>query len=116
MKDKILPDIRESQWYYYRHWLKIALTAEAVMLVFNHSLFEIYCLIAVLFLIGFLLRILGLYPGQREPFILDFSAVVLSLVYSFLARWLGDCGWRFLLIFCSSGILIPHFIYIAWEK
>ena len=111
-----LSGISQSQWGYYRHWLILVVGVEAVMLVLNTRLFEIYGIIAGLFAVGFLLRCLHVYPGEEEPLILDFSAVVLAVGYACLARWLGESAWRFLLILCSSGIIVPHFIYIAREK
>ena len=86
------------------------------MLVFNYFLFKIYMAIAVLFFGGFLLRVLRLYPGKREPLILDFSAVMLAVGFALIARTLDESHWRFLLILCSSLIIVPHFIYIALEK
>jgi len=109
-------DIKESQRPYVRHWLIILLMAETFMLIFNHFLYEIYLVIAFLFFCGFLLRMLKLYPGQSEPLILDFSAVVISLGYAWIAQWVGLSLWRFLLIFCSSAIIMPHFVFILREK
>jgi len=105
--------ITDSQWPYYRLWLWATLVAEAIMLLFHHHLFLIYLIIASLFLGGLLLRVFKLYPGQWEPLILDFSAVVIAFFFAFLAWSFKDFFWRFLLIFCSSAIIWPHFLYIA---
>ena len=86
------------------------------MLVRNHELVFFYRLIAVLFFGGWLLRVFRLYPGQSEPLILDFSGAVLAAGFSLMAAWLGSSVWRFLLIPCSSVIIIPHLIYIYQEK
>jgi len=86
------------------------------MFICNRYLFEIYMVIAALFLGGFLLRVVKLYPGESEPLILDFSAVVLAVGFALAARSLDESGWRFLLILCSSPIIVPHFIYIALKK
>jgi len=109
-------DIPQSQWRYYRHWLILIIGVEALMLVLSGYLFEIYVSIAFVFLCGFALRAFKLYPGQPEPLILDLSAVFIALVFAFAARALGPVAWRFLLIFCSSLIVVPHFVYIAHEK
>ena len=86
------------------------------MLILNQKLFEIYVLIAFLFLCGFTLRVFKLYPGKDEPLILDFSAVVLTIGFALCGRALSGYAWRFVLIFSSSLIVLPHFIYIAREK
>ena len=58
--------ITESQWRYYRFWLCALVIAEGLMLVLNRDLFAIYLIIAFLFLVGFLLRLVHLYPGEDE--------------------------------------------------
>jgi hypothetical protein len=108
--------ITESRWSCYRHWLVLIVVAEAMMLVFNMRLVEIYLAVAVLFAVSFILRFVKFYPGQRELLVLDLSAVVLAAGFAFAAQWLGASGWRFLLILCSSLIVLPYFIYIANEK
>lgn len=109
-------DIKDSQWAYYRHWLILIVVTEALMLVFSGHLVEIYLAVAVVFAVGFLLRVFKLYPGQWEPLSLDLSAAVLALAFVLAARWLGASPWRFLLILCSSLIVFPHFVFIAREK
>jgi len=108
--------LTESQWPYFKFWLFSLLAAESIMLILNGMLFEIYIIIAVLFLCGFLLRIFHLYPGQKEPLILDLSAVIMAVLYSLLAERVGESLWRFLLILSSSLIIFPHLVYIAREK
>jgi len=108
--------ITDSQWGYFRHWFILLLCAEGLMLIFNKLIVQMYLSVAVLFLVGFFLRAFHLYPGQKEPLVLDFSAVCLACVYSSLGNWLIDSPWRFLLILCSSIIIIPHFVYIVKEK
>lgn len=109
-------NVSESQWRYYRHWLIFIVAGELIMLIFNHHLWEIYLGVAALFFIGFLLRLLRWYPGQLEPLILDLSAVALAIGLAMVARALGESAWRYLLIFTSSGIIFPHFVYIAQER
>jgi len=109
-------EISETQWPYFKHWLILIGIAEGLMLILNKSLFEIYLLIAVVFLIGFTLRVFQLYPGQGEPLILDLSAAIIAIGFAYGGQWLIDSFWRFILILCSSIMIIPHFIYIAQEK
>jgi len=108
--------ISDSQWPYYRFWLWAIFLVEALILILNQYLFEIYIAIALLFFGGFTLRIMHLYPGQEEPLTLDLSAVIIAICYAVLGRFLILSPWRFLLILCSSVIIIPHFIYISLEK
>jgi len=108
--------IPEGQWRYLRHWLILILITEVLMVIFNHYLSFIYLIIGMLFFGGFVLRVFRKYPGEDEPLILDFSALCLSLCYVILASFLEYSLWRFLLIFCSSGIIVPHLIYIINEK
>ncbi len=108
--------IKESQWRYYRFWLIITVICEIMMVLYHRHLTEIYFLIAILFLAGFLLRTLKLYPGESEPLILDFSAFLIALGFACLVKFMNDSILKFLLIFCSSAIIVPHFIYIAREK
>jgi hypothetical protein len=108
--------VKETHWRYYRFWLSAIFLVETLMLILNHALVPIYFLIAGVFLIGFLLRVFRLYPGEAEPLILDFSGMVIAVIFAYLAQWLGDSPGRFLLIFCSSAIIVPHFIYIALKK
>ena len=105
-----------NPWRYYRLWLTAVIVAETVMLIRYHDLVLIYLLIAALFLGGWGLRMLKLYPGQPEPLILDFSGAALAAGFALLAAWLDQSGWRFVLILCSSTIIIPHLIYIYREK
>ena len=108
--------LSESQWRYVRHWFILIIGAEILMMIFNQFLFEAYAIVGALFAGGFLLRILKLYPGEWEPLILDFSAVILAICYAILAKILGPSIFRFVLILCSSGIIVPHFIFIYREK
>jgi len=109
-------DIKASQWRYYRHWLALSIVTEITMLIFNGFLTEIYILISILFLGGFILRLLQLYPGEREPLYLDLSAVVIAGLFSFFAGLLIGSGWCFFLIPLSTLILLPHLMYISKEK
>ena len=108
--------ITPSQGRYYRFWLCALLFTEGLMLIFNKHLFFIYLVIAVLFLGGFLLRLFHLYPGDHEPLFLDFFAFVAAVCFAFVGECLVGSLWRYLLILCSSVILIPHFIFITQHK
>ncbi len=108
--------LRASQWRIYRHWLALILAAEILMLIFNQYLVGIYLGISALFLGAGVFRMVGLYPGEGEPLILDFSAVILALMFAVFAYYGAHTPWRFFIILCSSLIVVPHFIYIIRYK
>jgi len=67
----------------------------------------LYLIISLCFLVGFILRKFDLYPGKKEPLILDFSTFLISLVF-FILNKIGikiDLKISFLII------LFPHLIY-----
>lgn len=97
---------------YIKHWIKLIIISEAALLIFNHNLTIGYLVIAVLFFIGFLLRILKMYPGGEEPLALDISACLISALFIGIVHLLNGSNWRFLVILLSSLIVLPHFIYI----
>ncbi len=105
--------LTETQWGYVKHWIALVVIGEALMLGFNNYLFKSYLIVAGLFLIGFGLRLSNLYPGKPEPLILDLSAVVLALVWACIARIFGLASIRFVLIFTSSVVILPHIVYIV---
>ena len=109
-------NVTPSQWSYYRHWLILTSVAEIVMLFLNRFLPEIYAVIAVLFAAALVMRVLKIYPGQPEPVRLGFWAVVIACLFCFAARLFGGSVVRFIVIFFSSAIILPHLIYIAREK
>ena len=106
----------ETQWPYVRFWLFAVIVSEIILLSANKRLFEAYLFIGSLFLIGLLLRVVGLYPGQWEPIILDFSAVLIAVCFAFLGRLFLDSSFRFILVLCTSLIIVPHLIFIAFRK
>lgn len=83
------------------------------MFLFDRHLAATYLVIALLFLGGFVLRLLNLYPGRPEPLILDLSGIFIALVFACAANILDLSSLRFLLILISSLIILPHIIYIV---
>lgn len=108
--------LTKNQWSYIRHWIALVVIAESVMLFLNRDLFIIYLIIAILFLGGFCLRSLKLYPGKEEPLILDASAVIISVLFAYISNPLKTTNIRFILIFVSSIIILPHLIYIVYKQ
>lgn len=108
--------LRKKKLSYIKHWIKLIIIGETALFIFNRNLIIGYLAIAVLFFIGFLLRILKIYPGREEPLSLDISACLISALFIGAAYLLKDSNWKFLLILFSSLIVFPHFIYIIKSK
>lgn len=95
------------------YWLSLVAAAEVVMLLLKGQLTIIYLIVAGLFFIGLGLRILNIYPGRKEPLMLDLSAVAISLLYAFFSTVAAEVLYTYLLIFTSSVIILPHLVYIV---
>lgn len=108
--------LTRNQWALLKHWIILVIVAELLMLFLSKSLFIIYLVIGGLFLAGFILRVLHLYPDKDEPLILDSSAALIAVIFALLAKGLGLSGARFILIFTSSLIILPHLLYIVSKK
>ncbi|MBD3425808.1 MAG: hypothetical protein GF409_01095 [Candidatus Omnitrophica bacterium] len=100
------------QWHYFKQWVLIILAAELLMLLLVEHLVAVYLLIAAIFIFGLLLRTAHTYPGKEEPLILDVSAVLIAFLWALFAHLAGAAMWRFLLIFTSSAIILPHLVHI----
>jgi hypothetical protein len=109
-------NVSKNQMRYLMHWLRIVIVAEVIMLILNQYLPVIYLVIATLFFGGFCLRVLKRYPGEPEPLILDFSGVLIALIYGLFSLALGMSMLRFLLILTSSLIIMPHIVFIVLKK
>lgn len=105
--------LKSTQQAYINFWVIVVIIAEAMMILLNNYLFVIYLVIASLFFIGFLLRLLRLYPGKEEPLLLDSSAVAIALLFAYASGFFKFSGIRFILILISSLIIVPHIVYIV---
>ena len=108
--------LNPRQWSYIKFWLVVIIISEVVLFLLNRYLAMLYLVIAILFLLGFILRILNLYPGRKEPLLLDSSAVIIALMFAYIAVMLKISNLRFLLIPVSSIIVLPHLKYIISNK
>ncbi len=104
--------LSKSRESYLKKWLMLFVLAESAMILSRYSLWIVYLVIASIFLVGVLLRRFNLYPGDKEPLILDFSAVLISILLSYLSFRINSSRVLFLLIFLSPVIILPHIIYI----
>ena len=105
-------DITSTQWGYIRHWLILIVIVEALMLALNKYLVFAYLVIAAIFFMAFILRLLNFYPGEKEPLALDGLAVVFAVIFAWVAGFSANSNLRFLFILCSSVIVLPHCYYI----
>ena len=108
--------LNKNQRGYIKHWLILIIIAEGFLLIFNKYLPILYLLITLLFLGGWILRLLNLYPGKSEPLILDISGACIGLVFFYLTTVFKLSNVRFLLIFVSSVIILPHLFFILANK
>ena len=106
----------DAQKSHIRFWLIAVAVAETLMLVFEKYLWFFYFAIALLFLGGFLLRVLKVYPGKEEPVVLDFLGTVLALLFASAAYFIVHGTVRIFLILTSSLIILPHLVYIVMNK
>ena len=108
--------LTERQRSHLLFWIIAVLISEAIMCVFSRYLEGLYALIALLFLGGVILRATHLYPGKREPLMLDSSGVVIALIFALCAHIFTMSYLRFVLILFSSCIVVPHLIYIITNR
>ncbi|MCM8802903.1 MAG: hypothetical protein NC827_06315 [Candidatus Omnitrophica bacterium] len=67
----------------------------------------LYLIIGLCFLTGFILRKFDLYPGKKEPLLLDFSTFLIS----FILFILNKIGLKIDIKIAFFFVLIPHLIY-----
>lgn len=90
--------------------------SESIMFFCRDYLAVIYGVIALLFFGSLLLRLLDVYPGKKEPLILDFSGAAIALLFAATAFVLSPSQLRLILIPISSIIVLPHLVYILRNK
>ena len=108
-----MSSLSDIQKRYILHWLRIALIGEALLL-FWPSTEHILYIIAVCFLIGFLLRFLNKYPGKQEPLLLDILGVIFALALSTI--YSNTIISKFVIMLIAPIIILPHIIYILSSK
>lgn len=98
-------------------WLIIILIVEVFLFFFPLLAWGVFLISGMAFLIGFVLRALGIYPGKYEPLILDLLSGVLALLGA-----VGCLAARTSALTISLRILtppfaiVPHFVYIVGKK
>ena len=95
-------------------WLVIILAVEVLLFFFPFLAWKAFLTLGIAFWVGFLLRVLGVYPGKYEPLILDLLSGALALiggVWCFVAGK-TDVIVRLFILLAPPFALVPHFVYI----
>ncbi|MCM8763555.1 MAG: hypothetical protein NC927_00480 [Candidatus Omnitrophica bacterium] len=108
--------LTRRQRSFLRFWISTIIISKGILFLLNRYLILLYAIISFLFFLGFSLRILNLYPGEKEPLILDGLAVLIGILFVFLAGVFASTKLRFLLIALSFFIVLPHLVYIVKDK
>ena len=95
-------------------WLGTILIVELFLFLFPLLAWKVFLAVGVAFLIGFLLRVLNLYPGKYEPPILDLLSGALALICGLGCFIAGktDVIVRLFILLAPPFALTPHFLYI----
>jgi len=95
-------------------WVVLLGSAEFFIFVFPNYQVLILLLICGAFFLGFMLRILQLHPGSREPLVLDLSSCCLALLLSAYATGLKPSNSIILVLL--PILTVPHITYIISHK
>lgn len=109
--------MKRNQKDHLLQWLIIVMIIELFLFLIPIKLWLGFVLIGIAFMGGFLLRLFKIYPGEREPLVVDFSTALIAFLASYFISLIE--GFLILLvskIFTPFIILIPHFVYIANNK
>ena len=108
--------LTKNQKGYIKHWTVIIFIAICLLFASRGYLSIAYSIAAALFFIGLSLRLLNLYPGKREPLILDLSAVLIAALLVVISDKAGGSVNIAILISMSPVIILPHIFYIVLKK
>jgi len=115
-KEHAILGIEGKQWRNIKFFIGLILFAEIVMLLMNKYVFEIYIVFSAFLFSGFILKVLKLYRKNNIPLKVDLLAIGISLLFVLLSYFLKASPARFLLILCSSAIIMPYFRCIMSAK
>ena len=99
---------------YILHWILLLSVAEFLIFFLSHLQILFLLLIAGGFFVGFLLRLLQVYPGRREPLFLDLFSCCLALLLSALASWLKPSNAVILVLL--PVLVVPHIYHIITHR
>jgi len=104
---------RHQKLYFY-YWIILLGWGELALFVFARRQSLILILISAGFFVGFILRLLRLYPGKREPLVVDLSTCLLALLLSTYITGFNPPNAIALILL--PFITIPHIFYIISRK
>jgi hypothetical protein len=109
--------MRANQTFHLVQWLIIIVIMVIFLVFLPFWIWVKLTMIGAAFLIGFLLRILGKYPGSYEPPLVDVLTSVIAFLSIIMFLFLRDMTLRLIMtILVPFIILIPHFVYIVRKK
>jgi hypothetical protein len=109
-----MPELSRIRRNHLLKWLVIILVVEVLLFFFPFLAWKAFLALGVAFLMGFLLRVLGSYPGKYEPPILDLLSGALALICGVWCFVAGktDVAVRLFILVAPPFALVPHFVYI----
>ena len=103
-----------NQKYHLYQWLLIIIVMELFLIFLPIWFWLKLFIIGTAFFIGFLLRILGKYPGEYEPPVIDILTAIIAYLSIVFFIYIKDRPFHLAAaVLIPFIILIPHFIYIV---
>jgi len=110
MSFKNIFSLSRRQKQLFKFWFSAIIVAEVILSISLKFSIYLYIVGGILFLGGFILRVLNKYPGNKEPLVLDISSGLISFVIAFI---LYNYGYNRVSIYLGPLIvLLPHLLYI----
>ncbi len=109
--------IKTNQRDHLIQWLILIVFMEAALLAVPVSFWIKLTVLGLVFLAGFILRALKVYPGEEEPKVIDIMTAAIAFLLIPVFLFLIRSDWTFWALAAVPFIvLIPHFTYIARNK
>ncbi len=99
-----------------RRWFMAVVMSELFMLWRHQHLVMIYVGIAVIFCVVGLKKNIRKDSNERAASGREFFSAIIALIYAGIAMLLNGSPFRFLLILCSSVIIVPYLASMLKEK
>ncbi|MBC7333723.1 MAG: hypothetical protein H5T85_04585 [Actinobacteria bacterium] len=110
--------MNRNQLYHIFQWVVI-LVAPVELFLFLTPLrpWIVFVAIGIGYMVGFFLRVFKVYPGKSEPLWVDFLSAVLAFFASYGISFTESLTYPAIYkIFSPFFVLIPHFVYIVYNK
>jgi chromate transport protein ChrA len=109
-----MKELNIIQKQYILQWIALLGLAEFFIFILPTQQTTILLLISGGFFVGFIMRVLRLHPGRREPLILDLLSWCLALLLSAYATGLKPSNSIILVLL--PILTIPHIVYIISHR